>query len=128
VQSHRDFNPTDSAPVYSNSTATVITCSVPVVLGKLHTHGAFLCDYILAPPFAVTTDELATPEVITELTIGPIDNDDDNIVEFRSLPPRIESLSDIGSKVRVSPTAAAYAESKRGRTIHVESRLEEEPE
>jgi hypothetical protein len=55
-------------------------------------------------------------------------NDIENVVEFRSLPPRMESLSSFRGKLRVSSAPSTRAGESRRRSPRIEKEFEEAPE
>jgi len=48
--------------------------------------------------------------------------------EFRTLPERVTTLAGLSGRIRVSVSAAEFVRRARGRTLKIESLLEEEPE
>ncbi len=54
--------------------------------------------------------------------------DEENVVEFRSLPRLPEPVAARRTAVRLSAPAVAFVRSKQGHRLRIESNLEEEPE
>ena len=118
------FRPVEVKVVATNSTATIVSfSSCPDVwtfgystLPYCREAGSYACQ------------AWGYENALSEALSGEQREEGPNIVEFRSLPPRIASLSTLRGRLRVSPSAAEYAHARRGRTLRIESNLEEEPE
>ena len=55
-------------------------------------------------------------------------DEDENVVEFRSLPPRMESLASLQGKVRLSRRLPSFARESEVRSPRIEADFEEVPE
>jgi len=53
---------------------------------------------------------------------------EEEVVEFRLLPPRVESIASFRNKVKFGKAAADFAKSVRSHTFRVEEDLEEQSE
>jgi hypothetical protein len=130
VRSHVSFRATETALIEANGTQTMVFLSFYSDTSPL--------GYAVLPVLDRDSPYRAGVSIgvldycgadVVPLGTEPTEVEEErNLVEFRSLPPSIESLADYRGRVHVSTRAAEYARSRRGHVFRVESQLEEEPE
>jgi hypothetical protein len=111
----------------TNSTNTVLVlCTSSVALQQTVISGPCPLD------FGTYSAQWVSGPTVMCFPASPLRNrgaeGDDNVVEFRSLPPRIESLSALHGRVRFSTISPSLERESRIHSPRIESAFEELPE
>jgi hypothetical protein len=80
--------------------------------------------------FADMPDEITMlNQVVAEQPISqPRVAEEEDVVEFRVLPPRVESIASLRGKIKLSKTATDFAREVRTHSFHLENEVEEQSE
>jgi hypothetical protein len=83
-----------------------------------------LADYSFVLSSSMAVASPATPA----MPLRNSEEERENVVEFRTLPSRIESLASLHGKVRISNVSSALASESRRHSPNIEDNFEEVPE
>ena len=104
--------------MYSFSSLTVMWCETSMISQCSQT--------VTAAATRLCVEDLPLRSEMKPLTEQV--TDEENVVEFRSLPRRLERAVRYRNSVRLLGPASEFVRTRQGRKLRLESNLEEEPE
>lgn len=132
VRASTKFVPEETTVVWANATYTALTFA-PVVFtaeeGAISHVDCNVYSTLLATEYLGPVTESENTAIATKpLVRTEVQDQEEEVVEFRCLPPRVQSIAALRNKVKLTQAAADFVKGVRAHAFRIEEDAEEQSE